>query len=100
MIPKTTLYIPAYWWYTIKFNKDASVTCLKYRTFMNDLAISPYFFIYGLQHMNIKRETTKKINIDLLNKGISEKKEDVEKGEKEDTTKIEGSQDFVKEIEN
>ena len=62
-----TLYIPAYWWYSIKFSKDASITCFKYRTYMNNLAISPYLFMYALQSQNIKRETTKKIPLNELN---------------------------------
>jgi len=68
MVQKTTLFIPAYWWYSIKFNKNSSITSLKYRTYMNDLAITPQFIIYILQNMNIKREPAKKINMDLFNK--------------------------------
>ena len=51
------LYIPPYWWYSIKFNKHASVTTLKYRTFMNNFAILPNTILHYLQLYNIKRST-------------------------------------------
>ena len=33
------LFIPAYWWYSIKLEKDACVCMFHYRTIMNELAI-------------------------------------------------------------
>jgi hypothetical protein len=62
-----TLFLPAYWWYTIRFSKTASITTFKYRTYMNNLAISPYLFLHFLQMQNIKRETSKKIPLQELN---------------------------------
>jgi hypothetical protein len=53
------LYIPAYWWYSIKFKKNASLSCFKYRTYMNCAAITPELTLYGLQLQNIKRNTVK-----------------------------------------
>jgi hypothetical protein len=41
LTPGKTLYIPAYWWYSIKFNKNSSISCFNYRTYMNNIAISP-----------------------------------------------------------
>ena len=38
--------IPAYWWYSINYEKLSSVCVFKYRTFMNVLAISPDLYIY------------------------------------------------------
>ena len=35
------LYIPAYWWYSIQFETNASVTSLQYMTYMNKIAILP-----------------------------------------------------------
>ena len=35
------IYIPAYWFYSISFEKISSICSFKYRTFMNSLAISP-----------------------------------------------------------
>lgn len=60
------IHIPAYWWYSIKFNKDASVSCFHYRTYMNNLAISPYIVMHGLQNQNTKVETIKKMDINKL----------------------------------
>ena len=67
---------------------------------MNNLAISPYLFMYALQLQNIKRETTKKIPVHQLNRNQEKKLEskevveveEKEKGEKEEeetSTKIE-----------
>jgi len=62
------IFIPAYWWYSIKYNSDkTSISSFKYRTYMNNLAISPYIFMHILQLQNIKRDVTKKISLDKLN---------------------------------
>jgi hypothetical protein len=53
------LYIPAYWWYSIKFNKNTSISCFKYKTYMNCVSIIPDLTLYGLQLQNIKRNTVK-----------------------------------------
>ena len=68
MVPGKTLYIPAYWWYSIQFGKQTSVACFRYRTYMNNLAISPYIGLHALQLQNVKRDVAKKIDIDELNK--------------------------------
>jgi Cupin-like domain len=60
------IHIPAYWWYSIKFSKDTSVSCFHYRTYMNNLAISPYIIMHGLQNQNTKVETIKKVDINKL----------------------------------
>lgn len=52
-------YIPAYWWYSIKFKKNASISVFKYRTYMNCTAIVPELILHGLQLQNIKRNTVK-----------------------------------------
>lgn len=82
LTPGKTLYIPAYWWYSICFSKDTSITCFKYRTYMNNLAISPYLGMHILQIHNIKRETSKKIPMNELNQTQTPKEE-------ENSTKIE-----------
>jgi len=53
------LYIPAYWWYSIKFNKNTSISCFKYKTYMNCVSIIPDLSLHGLQLQNIKRNTVK-----------------------------------------
>jgi hypothetical protein len=60
------LHIPSYWWYSIKFGKDSSITSFFYRTYMNNLAISPHIFMYALQQQNVKREVVKKYPIEEL----------------------------------
>lgn len=62
LTPGKTLFIPANWWYSIKFEKNTSISCFRYRTYMNNLAISPYIAMHALQIQNIKRNITKKMN--------------------------------------
>jgi hypothetical protein len=54
-----TIYIPAYWWYSIEFHKESSITCCRYRTYMNNVAIIPNVFMYALQNQNIKLDIMK-----------------------------------------
>lgn len=64
LVPGKCLSIPAYWWHSIQFGQDSSVTVLSYRTYMNNVAILPSTLMYWLQNQNIKREVVKKINIE------------------------------------
>lgn len=65
--PGRILYIPAYWWYSFKYNSSStSISCLKYRTYMNNLAICPSIFMYALQNQNVERKIAKKIDIKHL----------------------------------
>ena len=82
LLPGKTLYIPAYWWYSIKFNDKTSITNLSYRTYMNNLAISPYICLHALQIQNIKRTTFKKASIQELNK--NDKNDTNDKNDKKD----------------
>lgn len=61
------LFIPAYWWYSIKLNKETSIANFKYKTYMNNIAIMPNLAMNILQLQNIKRNNSKKINIKDLN---------------------------------
>jgi hypothetical protein len=70
LTPGKTLFIPAYWWYSIKFNKDTSISCFHYRTYMNNAAILPYIGMHALQIQNVKRDVVKKASITELNKEI------------------------------
>ena len=65
-----TIFIPAYWWYSIKFNSNTSISCFRYRTYMNNLAIFPYIGMHALQIQNVKRDVVKKANISQLNHEI------------------------------
>jgi hypothetical protein len=72
LIPGKTLYIPAYWWYSIKFTNNTSISCFRYRTYMNNIAVVPYIGMHALQIQNIKRNVVKKVSIDELNKPYDE----------------------------
>lgn len=82
-----TIQIPAYWWYSIQFSKDASVSCFRYKTYMNNLAILPYIAMHGLQLQNIKRETVKKIDISERAGLVEEVKEEKEEEEEKENKK-------------
>jgi hypothetical protein len=68
LTPGRFLYIPSYWWYTFKFEENTSVSCFKYRTYMNNIAISPKIFMYALQNQNVERKIAKQIDIKHLQK--------------------------------
>ena len=55
------LFIPAYWWYSIQFNRDSEVVSMKYRTYMNNLAIAPHLFMGILQNQNVKINAVKNL---------------------------------------
>ncbi len=67
LLPGKTLYIPAYWWYSIQFGPGTSISTMFYRTYMNNLAISPYIGMHALQIQNVKRDVVKKVSISELN---------------------------------
>ena len=77
LTPGKTLFIPAYWWYSIKFNKGTSISCFNYRTYMNNAAILPYIGMHALQIQNVKRNTVKKVSINELNVEESLNKEEL-----------------------
>jgi hypothetical protein len=66
------LYIPAYWWYSIEFGKEASLCSFKYKTYMNTVAILPQLVMRLLQTQNVKRNN---VNTVALNKPISPEKD-------------------------
>ena len=76
LTPGKTLFIPAYWWYTIKFQKNTSISCFHYRTYMNNIAVIPYIGMHALQIQNVKRNSVKKASISELNNELIEKKEE------------------------
>jgi hypothetical protein len=48
------VYIPSYWWYSIKFNQISSLASFYYSTYANTIAILPDLFVNFLQNQNIK----------------------------------------------
>ena len=57
------IYIPAYWWYSFEFSQNTSICVFKYRTYMNNIAISNHLLVNLLQTQNVKREIVKKKDI-------------------------------------
>jgi len=53
------LFIPAYWWYSIKFEKESCVCTLQYKTVMNIIATLPDICMGVLQRHNTKTKLTK-----------------------------------------
>ena len=61
--PGKCLYIPAYWWHSFKFNKDTSVSCFRYKTYMNNIAVIPHTLMYYLQNQNVSRKVARPIEM-------------------------------------
>ena len=85
LTPGKTLFLPAYWWYSIKFiSSDTSISCFRYRTYMNNVAVLPYICLHALQIQNVKRNVAKTASInelDLSNTGLRETSNVEERGE-------------------
>jgi len=91
LTPGKIIYIPAYWWYSIKFMQPLTSVCVfKYRTYMNTVAILPKLCMKTLQRQNTKREIVKKVrfskNLEKTTKPVEkliklEKLETVKKSE-------------------
>ena len=54
LVPGDIIYIPAYWWYSVKYLEMTCSVMFKYRTYMNTVAISPHLIIKMLQKLNYK----------------------------------------------
>lgn len=61
--PGDVLYLPPYWWYSIRFSgdPDTTVATFTYDVAMNILAQSNHWALYYLQQSNIKKRPTKNI---------------------------------------
>ena len=64
IVPGQMIFIPAYWWYTIEYEKLTSICNFQYRTYMNTVAIIPELFLSFLQTLNMKRDSSPKLNMD------------------------------------
>jgi hypothetical protein len=71
------IYIPSYWWYSFNFNDNTSICIFKYKTYMNNIAISNHLLVNLLQGQNVKREIVKKKD-DILDENTSEEKQNNE----------------------
>ena len=79
------IFIPAFWWHSFQFQRDTSILSLKYRTYMNNVAVSPYLAMHFLQLQNVKRNNVKKMEM---------KHED---GNEVDTNEVDTDKDVIKE---
>ena len=61
LLPGKVLFLPPYWWFSIEFSENTSISCFFYKTYMNNIAILPYLSLYALQIQNIKRKIVKNI---------------------------------------
>ena len=73
------IFIPAYWWYSIWFEDNTSLVSFKYKTYMNNIAISNHLLVNILQNQNVKREIAKKKNISEDSNKNEEKEHSEEK---------------------
>jgi hypothetical protein len=84
LTPGKIIYIPAYWWYSIKFMEPLSSMCVfKYRTYMNTVAILPKLCMKTLQRQNTKREIVKKVRFqknEVATTKVVDKEKDKVKG--------------------
>ena len=55
------LFLPAYWWYSIEFGKETSVSTFKYKTYMNTIAILPKIIMKLLQNQNVRHNTVERV---------------------------------------
>lgn len=76
LVEGQTIFIPPFWYYSIKFEENNKVISLKYRNYFNILSMLPYLGMHCLQMNNIKNEKFKKI--DFNDKILEDKEEDKE----------------------
>ena len=77
LTPGKVFFLPAFWWYSFRIEEpNTAVSCFRYRTYMNNVAISPQMVLYGLQLQNIKRK-----NMRSLDNSTNPKEKGRDKGE-------------------
>jgi hypothetical protein len=76
-----TIYIPAYWWYSMKMEKETTIACFRYRTYMNNLAITPFIFMSMLQMQNIQRKSVPILDLEPPPQKEEPQKEEPQKEE-------------------
>lgn len=67
------IFIPSYWWYSIKFEINSTIAVFKYLTYMNVISIIPKLFRKMLQNQNVKREIAKKKQMIISNSNENDK---------------------------
>jgi len=51
----TVLYVPPFWWYSIKYGEGAFISSVYYNSVMNQISNAPDLALYYLQRQNIKK---------------------------------------------
>ena len=72
-----TLFIPAYWFYSIKFNTKTKLITMKYRNYFNIVSILSYLGMHYLQIQNIKKDKYNKFKVKISNDEIKNETTDV-----------------------
>ena len=62
--PSQIIFIPAYWWYSLEFDKNTILCKFNYRTFSSSIAILPDLFMRLLQNQNIKRKIANSLKLE------------------------------------
>lgn len=63
--PGYILYVPPYWWYSIKYSGDNNLLSgITYNSIMNYVANVPNLILYFIQQNNIKKKITKTLDIE------------------------------------
>jgi len=63
--PGKIFFLPAYWWYSMRLiEKNTSISCFKYKTYMNTIANSPQYILYFLQNQNIERKIANSVSLE------------------------------------
>tara|TARA_A100001011_G_C14303293_1_gene841881 strand:- start:1378 stop:2466 length:1089 start_codon:yes stop_codon:yes gene_type:complete len=91
------LYLPAYWWYSIKFDENTQICTFKYRTYMNNIAILPDLVMYFLQRQNIKHNLMKRFDNQEIKCG--EETEEIHLGKKNEQEEQEEQEEEEEEQE-
>ncbi len=98
LTPGKIIYIPAYWWYSVKFMEPLTSVCIfKYRTYMNTVAILPKLCMKTLQRQNTKREIVKKVRFskNLADADASKKYMPKPPSNNNNTSRMKGIKDIV-----
>jgi hypothetical protein len=71
------IYIPAYWYYSIKYEKVSSLCSMKYKTYFNTISVFPQLCLYFLQNQNVITHYIKKIDVGQEQEHQKEEEEEV-----------------------
>jgi hypothetical protein len=82
------LFLPAYWWYSIEFGKETSVSTFKYKTYMNTIAILPKIIMKLLQNQNVRHNTVERVTVNKTPESPTDNKTPESINEQDKTTSL------------